>query len=225
MPGAKTPSTYERWAQYAQTLDDSDEEEAKNKMDKFRNGLEALVPPKDGPHKPPVVPLAAYAAPPAAAPPAAPPAAAARLPPAEAAGLVDRLMKAERLGEEVLTERQQMIELDRRRNANREALGSLRRTEKRIGAEAAAAQKHWVCMGDTFLKHKDASARQLLEADQKRIEAELEELRQSVKRKSSQLCELDPSIADGSDIHRSFVSLHGVSAAELEQQMGAVGSR
>ena len=44
-------------------------------------------------------------------------------------------------------------------------------------------------------------------------------MRQSVKRKSSKLCEIDPSIAQGSNIHRSFRDLVGVSAVELEGMM------
>ena len=59
----------------------------------------------------------------------------------------------------------------------------------------------------------------MLEADQARIEKEIEALRQSVKRKSSKLCEIDPSIAQGSNIHRSFRDLVGVSAVELEGMM------
>ena len=60
------------------------------------------------------------------------------------------------------------------------------------------------------------NARAALEEEQKRLDREVEALRQSVKTKSSALCELDPSIAGGSNVHRSFVSLHGVSAGELE---------
>lgn len=137
------------------------------------------------------------------------------------AELVARLTKLERLGEEVVTERQQMVELDRRRNLNREALASLRRAERTHGADEAAAQKRWLCLGDVFLKQSHGGARSMLEEDQRRIERELEKLRKSVKQKSSALCTLDPTIAGGSDIHRSFVSLHGVSATELERAFSA----
>jgi hypothetical protein len=135
---------------------------------------------------------------------------------ADAKELVHQLMEAERLGEDVLTERSQMVELDRRRNLNREALAALRREDRTLGKEVAAAQKHWICMGDMFMRQPHGSAREMLEADQARIEKETEALRASVKRKSSKLCEIDPSIAGGSDVHRSFVSLHGVSAADME---------
>ena len=127
-------------------------------------------------------------------PPRAPP----RVP-RDAATIVERLTKAERLGEEVLAERQQQIELDRRRNQNREALAAFRRMEREATADDSAAadassEKHWMCMGDLFMRRPRGTARQMLEEDQRRIERELEALRVSVKRKSSQLCELDPSM-------------------------------
>ena len=120
---------------------------------------------------------------------------------------LERMQKVELLGEEVLTDRQQIVELDRRRNKNREALAALRRIEREKGAEVAATQKHWVCMGETFTKYDQTSARSMLEADQKRLDAEIDRLRDEVKRKTSEVCKLDPSIANGSDIHRSFVDL------------------
>ena len=112
---------------------------------------------------------------------------------AAAASVLDRMQRVELLGEEILTDRQQMVELDRRRNTNREALAALRRIDRQ-GAEVAAAQKHWVCMGETFAKHSQSEARGMLEADQTRLDAEIERLRGDVKRKTSAVCELDPSM-------------------------------
>ena len=103
------------------------------------------------------------------------------------------MQRAELLGEEILTDRQQMVELDRRRNKNREALAALRRIDRQ-GPEAAASQKHWVCLGQTFAKHSQAETRGMLEADQTRLDAELDRLRGDVKRKTSLVCELDPSM-------------------------------
>ena len=154
-------------------------------------------------------------------PRAAPPVAAAARSPAEsnAEAIVDRLMRAERLGEEVLAERRQMVELDRQRNQNREALAALRRMDREATASGTAApSKYWMCMGDVFLRRSHAATRSMLGEEQTRIERELETLRTSVKRKSSTLCELDPSITGGSNIHRSFRDLHGMSAFELERE-------
>mmetsp|Transcript_43585 Transcript_43585/g.114563 ORF Transcript_43585/g.114563 Transcript_43585/m.114563 type:complete len:185 (+) Transcript_43585:55-609(+) len=140
-------------------------------------------------------------------------------PPADAAAIIERLERAERLGEEVLAERQQMVELDRQRNKNREALAALRhldRDAEKAGLQAPEA--HWMCTGDLFVKRSAATTRQMLEEEQKQIDSQLETLRASVKRKTSTLCELDPSITGGSNIHRSFRDLHGMSASELERQ-------
>jgi hypothetical protein len=112
---------------------------------------------------------------------------------AAAASVLDRMQRVELLGEVILTDRQQMVELDRRRNKNREALAALRRIDRQ-GAEVAAAQRHWVCMGETFAKHSQAEARGMLEADQSRLDAEIERLRGDVKRKTSAVCELDPAM-------------------------------
>jgi hypothetical protein len=95
----------------------------------------------------------------------------------------------------VLAERQQIIDLERRRNANREALASLRRLERQ-GGDVASNSKHWVCLGDVFVKRPHGATRGILEEDEKRIGAEVEALRASVKKKTSQLCELDPSMCD-----------------------------
>ena len=117
-----------------------------------------------------------------------------------------------------------MVELDRRRNLNREALAALRQSAKTHGAEAAASQKRWMCLGDMFVRQSSGDAKAMLEADQARIEQEMEALRASVKRKTSKLCEIDPSIARGSNVHRSFVDLVGVSAVELESMVNATNA-
>ena len=48
------------------------------------------------------------------------------------------------------------------------------------------------------------------------LDDEIEALRTSVKVKTAQLCELDPSISGGTSVHKSFVGLTGVPASELE---------
>ena len=89
-----------------------------------------------------------------------------------------------------------MVELDRRRNQNREALAVFRRMDREAGSGPGSPPpaKHWMCMGESFVRRPQGTARRLLEEDQRRIERELQTLRSSVKRKSSELCELDPSM-------------------------------
>jgi len=132
-----------------------------------------------------------------------------------------RVQRAEHLGEEVLMQKQQLVDLDRRRNHNREALAALRRIEREgSGGGAGAPSKQWVCLGDVFVKRTSGSAREMLEADQRTLEAEIERCRSKLKEKTAELCELDPTIADGADFHRSFVALQGVSISEMTDLLG-----
>merc|ERR1719443_2619657 len=108
--------------------------------------------------------------------------------------MLQRLRRVERLGEEVLTDKQQSVELDRQRQLNREALAALRRAERQ-GQAAAAAEKRWVCLGDFFVRRDHGTVRSQLEAEQQRLDCEIERLRLGITRKTSELCSLDPSIA------------------------------
>ena len=67
-----------------------------------------------------------------------------------------------------------MVELDRQRNANREALAALRKVQRDEGSEQAAGHKFWLVQGDVFVRRRHADARKLLEEDQKRLDAEIE---------------------------------------------------
>jgi chaperonin cofactor prefoldin len=162
--------------------------------------------------------------PPALGPPPAP-----LPPPPTAAGLsaeqrLQRIQRAELLGEEVLTHKQQLVDLDRRRNHNREALSALRRLEsERISGGAGASSKHWVCLGDVFVKRTSGSAREMLEADQRTLEGEIERCRAKLKQKTTELCELDPTIADGSEVFHSFGTLQGVSLSDMTGLLGVPG--
>ena len=83
---------------------------------------------------------------------------------------------------------------------------ALRRLERQ-GAEAAASAKHWVCTGDFFVKTPHGSTRAMLEADQARLDREIDALRRGITAKTSELCTIDPSVADGSNIHEAFANL------------------
>ena len=139
-----------------------------------------------------------------------------------AQNLVERLTRVELLGEEVLTERAQVVELDRKRNQNREALAALRQLEKE--GSFSSSQGRWMCMGEHFVQRRavplaaqapppprpalprptqrrrccrrrsHGSIQELLRADQRRLDDEINALREGIKRKASQLCELDPSM-------------------------------
>ena len=101
--------------------------------------------------------------------------------------------QCERLGEEVIEHRQTLLDFDRRRNGNREALAALRREESSTGGHPAS-RKHWVCLGDTFVRLPHAMVKARLEQDQGRLEKQIDEMRDGVKRKSAQICEIDPTM-------------------------------
>ncbi|KAL1508503.1 hypothetical protein AB1Y20_004604 [Prymnesium parvum] len=150
---------------------------------------------------------------------------------ATTATLIERIVRAELVGEEILVDRRQVVELDRKRNQNREALAALRRTARQdVGPQQAAATsaaqttKRWVCMGDYFIRQPQFKVVEALQADQERIEAEIETLNQRIKQKTSELCALDPSIASGSNIHSAFAKLRGLSPSEIESVIGMTGA-
>ncbi|KXJ17853.1 p53 and DNA damage-regulated protein 1 [Exaiptasia diaphana] len=89
----------------------------------------------------------------------------------------------EELAAEILTDKQQIIELDRKRNCNREALRALKHKKK--------ADKSWLCFGNTFLKLSDSSAKNMIEEDQKTVNEEISSLRTQLKPKVTKLHELE----------------------------------
>ena len=57
------------------------------------------------------------------------------------------------------------------------------------------------------LRSPHGSTRAMLEADQARLDREIDALRRGITAKTSELCTLDPSVADGSNIHEAFANL------------------
>jgi hypothetical protein len=75
--------------------------------------------------------------------------------------LLESVTKVELLGEEIMTERNQLVELDRKLNQNREAIAALRRKERESGSSAGAAgasasstAKLWMCGGDQYMRRQ-----------------------------------------------------------------------
>eukprot|EP00128_Syssomonas_multiformis_P004626 Colp12_sorted_trinity150504_noHs@19220 len=102
---------------------------------------------------------------------------------AELDRITKELSKLEILGEDILVEKQQIVDFDRKRNTNREALGSFRRKEH-------TDKKAWTWIGSMFIKLPSDATIKLLEEDQKRLDSEISQLRDSVKRKSEELMRL-----------------------------------
>lgn len=103
----------------------------------------------------------------------------------DAAMIVSLLRQSEILGETVLRERGEMIEMDRNRQRTREALNELRRRK------AAGERSAYVCFGNQFIKYEIDKALEMLKQEQVEINEKIETLRRQVKLNVQQLYELE----------------------------------
>ncbi|CAH0600515.1 unnamed protein product [Chrysodeixis includens] len=92
------------------------------------------------------------------------------------------LVSVEKLAEEILSDKREIVMLDRRRNHNREALRDLSKS---------AQQKCWVTIGSVLIKHNLEAARSLLEADQKQLNIDINKLRSDLRVKVNNLRDLE----------------------------------
>eukprot|EP00002_Diphylleia_rotans_P030686 TRINITY_DN6327_c0_g1_i1.p1 TRINITY_DN6327_c0_g1~~TRINITY_DN6327_c0_g1_i1.p1 ORF type:complete len:131 (+),score=35.60 TRINITY_DN6327_c0_g1_i1:80-472(+) len=92
-------------------------------------------------------------------------------------------VQVEELAEAVLIGQQQLIDYDRKRNSNREALNALKKV--------APDQKVWTCFGDMFIKFPQPATKKILDENQKRIETEITKLRQDIKEKAQLLNDME----------------------------------
>ena len=98
--------------------------------------------------------------------------------------LLEHLREIEEAAEEVLSEKQEIVDLDRKRNQNREAIRALsNESEKKDKSE----QKCWLAMGNTFFKLPQNKAETLLQQDQVRLDSEINRLRSDLKVKVNNL--------------------------------------
>ncbi|KAK3586685.1 hypothetical protein CHS0354_039154 [Potamilus streckersoni] len=97
--------------------------------------------------------------------------------------LVNELTSLEEVAEEILADKQEMIDLDKRRQKTREAVRALQKDKK--------IQKTWVCFGNTFLKLSTQQTKKLLEKDMRQIDDEIDEIRHNLKPKVNKLRDLE----------------------------------
>ncbi|XP_054880422.1 p53 and DNA damage-regulated protein 1 [Poeciliopsis prolifica] len=93
------------------------------------------------------------------------------------------LTEVEEAAEDVLTTKQQIVDLDMKRNSNREALRALRH-------DMADTEKVKLCFGNMFLKFSKSKAREMIEKDQEQLDKEISDLRRSLKAKVNCLNEM-----------------------------------
>ncbi|KAI8148432.1 hypothetical protein BJV82DRAFT_592140 [Fennellomyces sp. T-0311] len=87
----------------------------------------------------------------------------------------------ERLADEILINKQAVIDYDRRRNANREGLGQLTRGKHKN------EKKSWMMIGDMFVRMPAKDAKDYIEKDQKLLTEKIDAARQTMKQKAQQL--------------------------------------
>ena len=93
------------------------------------------------------------------------------------------LKQSENLGEEVLADQQQIVELDKRRQATREAIRAVRKDKE--------SRKMWVMMGDEFVEVEKEMLKEWLENDQKVLDKEIGSVRDGLKDKVQALKRLE----------------------------------
>ncbi|XP_055332077.1 p53 and DNA damage-regulated protein 1-like [Paramacrobiotus metropolitanus] len=93
--------------------------------------------------------------------------------------LLKSLFDVEKLGDEIIADRHRIVDMDRIRNKNREALGQLKRP-----SELTSREQHvWMNIGDMFIRTSKTNLVTILEEDQKYLDSEISTIRTKLKPK------------------------------------------
>ncbi|XP_007443876.1 p53 and DNA damage-regulated protein 1, partial [Python bivittatus] len=92
------------------------------------------------------------------------------------------LAEVEALAEEVMAARQQIVDLDQKRNQNREALRALSK-------EVDCPEKVTVCFGNMFIQLPKTKTQDMLQRDQELLDEEITKLQKELKVKVNNLLE------------------------------------
>ena len=87
----------------------------------------------------------------------------------------------ERCAEEILSAKQEIVDLDRRRNSNREAIRALEKEAKTH--YKGSDSKCWLVMGNSFFKLPNRNAVNLLKKDQQQLDLAVNTQRSELKEK------------------------------------------
>ncbi|XP_069031581.1 p53 and DNA damage-regulated protein 1 isoform X2 [Embiotoca jacksoni] len=102
---------------------------------------------------------------------------------AESQRALEYLTEVEEAAEDVLTTKQQIVDLDTKRNKNREALNALKH-------EMSDSEKVKVCFGNMFIKFPNSKTREMIQKDQEQLDKEINDLRKGLKAKVNGLNEI-----------------------------------
>ncbi|XP_067444526.1 p53 and DNA damage-regulated protein 1-like [Thunnus thynnus] len=100
---------------------------------------------------------------------------------AESQRVLEYLSEVEEAAEDVLTSKQQIVDLDSKRNRNREALNALKN-------ELSDSEKVKVCFGN--IKFPKSKTREMIQKDQEQLDKEINDLRKGLKAKVNRLNEM-----------------------------------
>ncbi|ORZ03262.1 hypothetical protein BCR43DRAFT_483023 [Syncephalastrum racemosum] len=96
----------------------------------------------------------------------------------DAKELTETLSRREHLAEQVLINKQAVIDNDRQRNRNREGLNQIKKSEDK---------KMWMHIGDMFIKLPTPTVKQVIEKEQNELTDSIEEARRTMKIKAREL--------------------------------------
>ncbi|XP_043946275.1 p53 and DNA damage-regulated protein 1 [Protopterus annectens] len=113
------------------------------------------------------------------------------------------LTEVEELAEDVLTDKQQIVDLDVKRNRNREALRVLQK-------DLEKSEKVMVCFGNMFIKLPKSRTKEMIQKDQEQLDKEVDRLHNQLKVKVNRLYE-----AQGKDQIKGF-DLNPLSLEEMQ---------
>ena len=88
----------------------------------------------------------------------------------------------EELAEEVLVDRAQIVDYDKKRNSNREALRAIKKQPQ---------SKHWFCIGNSFIKVSHNHCKNILDKDETFMDEEIKRLHTGLKPKVIKIHELE----------------------------------
>lgn len=97
--------------------------------------------------------------------------------------LLPYLIQVEEVAEDILSDKQQLTDLDRRRNKTREAI--------RVVQKDKSLVKTWVCFGNQFIKLPKQNTKKLLDKDFDELDNQISDIRKKLKPKVSKLRDLE----------------------------------
>lgn len=100
----------------------------------------------------------------------------------EAERVLRYLVEVEELAEAVLSDKRQIVDLDTKRNQNREGLRALQK-------DLSVSEDVMVCFGNMFIKMPHPKTKEMIQKDQEHLDKEIERLRNQLKVKVNRLFE------------------------------------